>query len=204
MSSPFEPGRSEPAARPPLHRRRLFRKYLLSFISVIAAATCEKPTDDPISLLADIPSFYMNKISYGPRVKSGPGRIRIDNSVQDNLEIIRLLCDVTLRIVEGEIYQLTKNGSVDLSEEEHFDIVRRKTAYLFAGCARIGGMLGPTTREQQEALRIFLECAHEPVGGRALREIHVSCSLAVAMSRLTWRMVRLGVSSSRASAAPLA
>ncbi len=71
---------------------------------------------------------------------------------QDNLEIIRLLCDVTLRIVEGEIYQLTKNGVVDLSEEEHFDIVRRKTAYLFAGCAKIGGMLGPTTREQHDAL----------------------------------------------------
>jgi octaprenyl-diphosphate synthase len=71
---------------------------------------------------------------------------------QDSLEIVRLLCDVTLRIVEGEMYQLTKNGVVDLTEEEHFDIVRRKTAYLFAGCARIGGMLGPTTREQQEAL----------------------------------------------------
>ena len=70
----------------------------------------------------------------------------------DNLEIVRLLCDVTLRIVEGEIYQLTKNGMVDLSEEEHFDIVRRKTAYLFAGCAKIGGMLGPTTTEQQDAL----------------------------------------------------
>jgi octaprenyl-diphosphate synthase len=71
---------------------------------------------------------------------------------QDSLEIVRLLCDVTLRIVEGEIYQLTKNGVVDLPEEEHFDIVRRKTAYLFAGCAKIGGMLGPTTREQQDAL----------------------------------------------------
>jgi octaprenyl-diphosphate synthase len=71
---------------------------------------------------------------------------------QDCLEIIRLLCDVTLRIVEGEIYQLTKNGVVDLSEEEHFDILRRKTAFLFAGSAKIGAMLGPTTREQQEAL----------------------------------------------------
>ena len=70
----------------------------------------------------------------------------------DALDIVRLLCDVTLRIVEGEIYQLTKNGVVDLSEEEHFDIVRRKTALLFAGSAKIGGMLGPTTREQQEAL----------------------------------------------------
>jgi octaprenyl-diphosphate synthase len=71
---------------------------------------------------------------------------------QDRLEIIRLLCDVTLRIVEGEIYQLTKNGEVDVTEEEHFDILRRKTAYLFAGCAKIGGMLGSTTRDQQEAL----------------------------------------------------
>jgi octaprenyl-diphosphate synthase len=71
---------------------------------------------------------------------------------QDSLEIIRLPCDVTLRIVEGEIYQLTKNGVVELTEEEHFEIVQSKTAYLFAGCARIGGMLGPTTREQQEAL----------------------------------------------------
>jgi octaprenyl-diphosphate synthase len=71
---------------------------------------------------------------------------------QDSLDIIRLLCDVTLRIVEGEIYQLTKTGVVDLTEEEHFDIVRRKTAYLFAGCAKIGGMLGPITREQQDAL----------------------------------------------------
>jgi octaprenyl-diphosphate synthase len=71
---------------------------------------------------------------------------------QDSLDIIRLLCDVTLRIVEGEIYQLTKNGVVDLTEEEHFDIMRRKTAYLFAGSAKIGAMLGPTTREQQDAL----------------------------------------------------
>jgi octaprenyl-diphosphate synthase len=71
---------------------------------------------------------------------------------QDNLDIIRLLCDVTLRIVEGEIYQLTKKGAVDISEEEHLDIVKRKTAYLFAGCARIGGMLAPITLDQQEAL----------------------------------------------------
>ena len=70
----------------------------------------------------------------------------------DTLEVVRLLCDVTLRIVEGEIYQLTKKGAIDLTEDEHFDIVRRKTACLFAGSARIGGMLGPVTGEQQDAL----------------------------------------------------
>src|SRR6478735_3131561 len=69
---------------------------------------------------------------------------------QDTLDIVRMLCDVTLRMIEGEIYQLTKNGIVDLSEDEHFEIIRRKTAYLFAGSARIGGMLGPGTNTEQE------------------------------------------------------
>ncbi|HYE86084.1 MAG TPA: polyprenyl synthetase family protein [Vicinamibacterales bacterium] len=74
---------------------------------------------------------------------------------QDTLEIVRLLCDVTLRMIEGEIYQLTKNGVVDLTEEEHFEIIRRKTAYLFGGCAQIGGMLGEVSTEKQEALREY-------------------------------------------------
>jgi octaprenyl-diphosphate synthase len=55
-------------------------------------------------------------------------------------------------MIEGELYQLTKTGQVEISEEEHFEIIRRKTAYLFAGCAQIGGMLGQTTTEQQRAL----------------------------------------------------
>ena len=74
---------------------------------------------------------------------------------QDSLEIVRLLCDVTLRMIEGELYQLTKTGDVDITEDEHFDIIRRKTAYLFGGCAQIGGMLGGVTPEQETALREY-------------------------------------------------
>jgi len=74
----------------PIDGTTIVSKGLPGAISVIAAATCERADDDPMQLLADIPSFYMNKISFGPRVKHGPGRIRLDNSVQDNLEIIAL------------------------------------------------------------------------------------------------------------------
>ena len=74
---------------------------------------------------------------------------------QDSLEIVRLLCDVTLRMIEGELYQLTKTGDVDITEEEHFEIIRRKTAYLFGGCAQIGGVLGGVSKEQELALREF-------------------------------------------------
>src|SRR4029078_2427211 len=74
---------------------------------------------------------------------------------QDSLEIIRLLCDVTLRMIEGELYQLTKTGKVDLSEDDDFESIRRKTAFLFGGCAQIGGMLGGVSPEQQTALRDY-------------------------------------------------
>jgi octaprenyl-diphosphate synthase len=73
----------------------------------------------------------------------------------DTLDIVRLLCDVTLRMIEGELYQLTKNGDAAISEEEHFDIIRRKTAYLFGGCAEIGGMLGKVGPDKEAALREY-------------------------------------------------
>ena len=74
---------------------------------------------------------------------------------QDTLDVVRLLCDVTLRMIEGEMYQLTKNGVIDLREEEHFEIIRRKTAYLFAGCAQIGGMLGEAGEPRELELREY-------------------------------------------------
>jgi octaprenyl-diphosphate synthase len=73
----------------------------------------------------------------------------------DSLDIIRLLCDTTLRMIEGELYQLTKNGDADISEDEHFDIMRRKTAYLFGACAQIGGMLGGVSTSHADALREY-------------------------------------------------
>jgi octaprenyl-diphosphate synthase len=73
----------------------------------------------------------------------------------DRLDIVRQLCDVTLRMIEGELYQLSKKGDVMISEDEHLDIVRRKTAYLFGGCARIGGILGNATPEQERALEQY-------------------------------------------------
>jgi octaprenyl-diphosphate synthase len=73
----------------------------------------------------------------------------------DTLDIVRLLCDVTLRMIEGELYQLTKNGDADITEDEHFDIIRRKTAYLFGGCAQIGGMLGTVDKAGEQALQEY-------------------------------------------------
>jgi octaprenyl-diphosphate synthase len=58
-------------------------------------------------------------------------------------------------MIEGELYQLTKTGDAGITEEEHFEIIRRKTAYLFSGCAEIGGLLGDATPERLTALREY-------------------------------------------------
>jgi octaprenyl-diphosphate synthase len=74
---------------------------------------------------------------------------------EDALDVLRLLCDVTLKMIEGELYQLTKNGDVGITEDEHLEIIRRKTACLFGGCTEIGGILGAVTPERQQALRAY-------------------------------------------------
>jgi octaprenyl-diphosphate synthase len=74
---------------------------------------------------------------------------------QDSLEVLRLLCDVTLPMIEGELLQLSKVGDAAISEDVHFEIIRRKTAYLFGGCAEIGGLLAEVGAERQQALRDY-------------------------------------------------
>ncbi|MCI0418208.1 MAG: polyprenyl synthetase family protein [Acidobacteria bacterium] len=71
---------------------------------------------------------------------------------QRNFQILDILIDLTQRMVEGELIQLTLNGNRRITEADVLDIARRKTAYLFSGCARIGGVLGRASGEQQAAL----------------------------------------------------
>ncbi len=74
---------------------------------------------------------------------------------QDSLDVVRILCSVTLRMIEGELFQLSKNGDIDLTEQDHFEIIQRKTADLFGGCAEIGGLLGTAEPEGRRALREY-------------------------------------------------
>jgi octaprenyl-diphosphate synthase len=60
---------------------------------------------------------------------------------EGNLDVLRLLSDVTIRMIEGEILGLEQNGRTDLSISDYFEIVGRKTAALFGACCRIPGYL---------------------------------------------------------------
>jgi octaprenyl-diphosphate synthase len=71
---------------------------------------------------------------------------------QDNLPILRLLSDVTLRMIEGEILEIERNGDLDAREADHVDLIRRKTADLFSACLHIGAILGQVGEEKEQAL----------------------------------------------------
>ena len=60
---------------------------------------------------------------------------------EGNLDILRLLSNVTIRMIEGEILALEYNGRADVSLDDYFEIVGRKTAALFGACCRIPGYL---------------------------------------------------------------
>ena len=79
-----------------------------------------------------------------------------ETSLQErSLEILEILTRLTRKMTEGELIQLTMIGNTAITRDEYFDILRRKTAYLFSGCCEIGAIRGGADRERQQALRDY-------------------------------------------------
>ena len=73
----------------------------------------------------------------------------------DNLEVVKQLCDATLRMTEGELLALDRLGAMDLRADEYFDIIQRKTAHLFASACSIPALIAPLRPEAGAALRRY-------------------------------------------------
>jgi len=56
---------------------------------------------------------------------------------EKNFDVLTTLIDITQRMVEGELLQLTLLGKSKITEQQLLDIVERKTAYLFSGCTKL-------------------------------------------------------------------
>jgi octaprenyl-diphosphate synthase len=67
-------------------------------------------------------------------------------------EILDILIELTQRMVEGELLQLDRIGKIGVTESEYMDLIDRKTASLFAACARLGAVCGGATPEQERLL----------------------------------------------------
>src|SRR5262249_31614063 len=72
-----------------------------------------------------------------------------------SLPILDILTAVTRKMTEGELLQLTLLGRTDISEEQYFDVIARKTAYLFSACCEIGALLGGADARTQNMMRDY-------------------------------------------------
>jgi octaprenyl-diphosphate synthase len=79
-----------------------------------------------------------------------------ETSLQErSLPVLDILTAVTRKMTEGELLQLTLLGRADVTEEQYFDVLRRKTAYLFSACCEIGSILGGAGPAERRALRDY-------------------------------------------------
>lgn len=78
----------------PIDGTTLTSKGLPGALSVIAAAKTRTPDDHA---LEPVPSYYMEKIAVGPKIREGTGMVRFDVPIEQNLELIALKLDKRVR-----------------------------------------------------------------------------------------------------------
>lgn len=66
--------------------------------------------------------------------------------------VIRVVAEITENMSQGEIHQLMRKGSLDLTEKEYMEIIRRKTAVLFQGACRVSALIAGAPKEKEIAL----------------------------------------------------
>ncbi len=74
-----------------------------------------------------------------------------------NLGIIDLISSLGRELAEGELLQLSNVSNEQFSEDVYFEVIRKKTAALFAACTKAGALSVGADAEKTEFLRRFGE-----------------------------------------------
>lgn len=72
-----------------------------------------------------------------------------------SLDVLRILSNASAIIAEGEVLQLSTMNDSKTSEQAYLEVVRAKTAELFAAACRIGAVVAGRSAVEEEALRTF-------------------------------------------------
>jgi octaprenyl-diphosphate synthase len=72
-----------------------------------------------------------------------------------HFQVLDVLIEATRKMIEGELIQLTFNGNLDITEEQHMEISKRKTAFLFSACSQLGAILGSQDEAKVEKMRLY-------------------------------------------------
>ncbi len=72
-----------------------------------------------------------------------------------SLQVLKILSDASAVIAEGEVLQLTTANDPQTSEEAYLEVIRSKTATLFAAASSIGAVVAERPRSEEEALESY-------------------------------------------------
>jgi octaprenyl-diphosphate synthase len=72
-----------------------------------------------------------------------------------SLEVLRILCDASATISEGEVLQLTIQNDLSADEATYLQVIEGKTAALFAAATEIGAVVAARPAAEQAALRAY-------------------------------------------------
>jgi octaprenyl-diphosphate synthase len=72
-----------------------------------------------------------------------------------SIDVLRILSNASAIIAEGEVLQLTTMNDSTTSEQAYLEVIRAKTAELFAAACRIGAVVSGRPAAEEEALRTF-------------------------------------------------
>ena len=75
----------------------------------------------------------------------------------NNYKIIRLVSSLGQKLAEGELLQLSNVSNHSFSEEVYFDVIRKKTAALFAACAEAAALSVEVGEEEVAFARLLGE-----------------------------------------------
>ena len=72
-----------------------------------------------------------------------------------SLDVLRILSNASAVIAEGEVLQLTTANDTETTENAYLEVIRAKTATLFAAAARVGAIVAGRPRAEEEALESY-------------------------------------------------
>lgn len=72
-----------------------------------------------------------------------------------SLPVLKILSEASAVIAEGEVMQLMTANDPKATEEAYLEVIRSKTAKLFAAASQIGAVVAEKPKTQEEALESF-------------------------------------------------
>lgn len=72
-----------------------------------------------------------------------------------DFDLLKIVSEAVKEMSEGELLQISKARTLDITEEVYYDVIRQKTASLIASCCAVGACSSGASDEKVERMKSF-------------------------------------------------